>query len=252
MSSFIRKSKSKGKKLLKSKAKVPIAIKQYVQRQIAVSEETKHQNFSSLTTLLTYTAATQTLRTLDLASCLGLITQGTGQGNRIGNKIKVKKLIVRGWLSVGNSFGTGGATPQCVKMMVGRLKQTFATPDGSYSALYQSGSSTAAPTNTYFDILRPIQRDQYIIYHQKVFKLATATNASGSNASNDFNMLVPFSINLNKHVNVLNYADGATPPINFACFIWFVSVNADGSATSAVIPPLVNCAYDMDVEYDDA
>lgn len=243
----------KKKRLLKPKAKkaiVPQSVKAYVQRSIGRNEETKCQSFSDITTLLTYAAVGNTLRTLDFNSVIGLITSGTGEGNRVGTKVKVSNLQLKGWLSVGTNFTTA---PVVVKMFVGKLKQALTNPNAStlYSRFYQAGSSSSPPQNNYFDMLRIPNKDLFTIYAQRTFKLGLAA-LGNTTSNNDFKMLTPFSVNLNKHINNLIFDDSVAAPTNFAAYVWFVCVFADGSTTPLTVPPLVNCCYDMEVKYTDA
>lgn len=261
------KNGSKGKKSYKKsnkktikKSTISLAVKKYVKKMVHVNEETKQQNFSDQTSLLTYNAAAFTLRTIDCNLVMSLITQGTGEGGRIGNKVAVQSLIVKGWLSVGQTFQTSVATtgPVIVKMFVGRLKQALTNPNLStlYQRLYDNGNTSSTPQNNYFDVLRSVNRDLFMIYQTKTFKIGPAANnvfAPGTTVyNNDFKLLCPFSIQLNKHLNKLDYDDGVASPTNAAIYIWFVCVNADGTATNVAVPPLVNLCYDMEVLYKDA
>jgi len=238
----------KKKRLIKKKPVVPQAVKSYVNKMISVNEEDKSQSYSNLTTLLTYNAVGNTLRTLDFNSVISLISQGAGAGQRIGNKIKVQSLSIRGWLSVGSTFTSA---PVVVKMFVGRLKQSVNTTDGTYANLYQAGNGILPPQNTYFDILRLVNKDIYTVYNVKTFKLGLAS-LGASTSNNDFKMLIPFYVNINKHIANLTFNDSTPTPSNFGCYVWFTCVLADGTATPATVPLLVNCCYDMEIAYQDA
>lgn len=250
----------KKKRYMKPKGKmsvVPQSIKTYVQRSIGRNEETKLQSFSAQTSLLSYTGTN--LRTLDFNSVVNLVTQGAGEGQRIGNKIKVTDLTIRGWLSVGSSFQTSVVTtgPVIVKMFIGRLKQALTNPDLStlYARLFQAGNTSSSPQNNYFDALRIINKDLYSVYNTRTYKLGPAGIGSGAAyavVNNDFKVLCPFSFNMNKHYNTLTYDDTTASPSNQAMYVWFVCVNADGTVTNAGVPPLVNCCYDMELRYHDA
>ena len=248
----------KKKRYMKPKGKmsfVPQSIKTYVQRSIGRNEETKTQSFSAQTSLLSYTGTN--LRTLDFNSVINLVTQGAGEGQRIGNKIKVTDLTIKGWLSVGSTFYTSVLTtgPVIVKMFIGRLKQALSNPDLStlYARLYQAGNTSSSPQNNYFDVLRIINKDLFSVYNTRTYKLGIAGNTLPSNVSNnDFKVLCPFSFNMNKHYNNVTFDDTVATPTNQAMYIWFVCVNADGSLTNVGVPPLVNCCYDMEVKYSDA
>jgi len=258
----VKKNLRTNKKVLKKRAPrritVPIAIKQYVNRMNARGEETKQQNFSERTSLLPYNAVTTTLKTLDFNSVVGLVSQGTGEGNRIGNKIKVTEMGIKGWISISDAFAATGYTGTViVKMFIGRLKQTLNNPNVTtlYTRLYDNGNTSISPQNDYFDVLRTPNKDIFMIYKTKSFKLAPSqqrTTGGTTVYNNDFKALCPFSINVNKHVNNLTFDDNNTTPSNQAIYIWFVCVNADGSPTNALMPPQINLCYDMVVKYKDA
>lgn len=248
----------KKKRLLKPKAKkavVPKSIKAYVQQSISKNEEIKVQSFSAQTSLLSYTGTN--LRTLDFNSVISLITQGTGEGQRIGNKVQIKDLTIKGWLSVGSTFYASvvATGPVIVKMFIGRLKQALTNPDVStlYSRLYQAGNTSSSPQNNYFDVLRIINKDLFSVYNTRTYKLGVSGNMAASTvANNDFKVLCPFSFNMNKHYNNITFDDTVATPTNQAMYIWFVCVNADGTITNVGVPPLINCCYDMEVRYQDA
>jgi len=253
MRKYVKKITGKNKKVFKKRtarlSAVPVSIKQYVNKSINREVETKCQSFTEQTSLLPF--ATNTLRTLDFNSVLNLISAGTGEGNRIGTRVKVVNLQIKGWLSVGTTFSYD---PIVVRMFVGRLKASITTPNAGaqYASLFQNGSGVSAPQNNYFDMLRVVNRNVFTVHAQKTFKLGKAGDLGSQTTNNDFKLLIPFNINVNKHINTLIFNDNALASTNFGCFVWFTVSNADGTATNPLMPPLVNLCYDMEVKYKDS
>jgi len=228
------------------RARVSTGLKSYVKRVISRTEEVKTQSFTAnLVALAPYAAGT--LLTLDFNSVMGLVTQGTGEGQRIGNKIRPKSVTIKGFLNI-DPFGAA-IQPVMIKMFIGKLKQTTLTTQGSYAALYQNGNGQLPPQNNLFDCMRKINTDIFTIYHTRNFKIGQAGAAGQTN--NDFSLSKMFSVNVTKHLNSLIYNDATVNPTNKGLYVWFVCVAADGS-TSITCQASLDLSYDMELQYTDA
>jgi len=227
------------------RARVSTGLKSYVNRVISRNEEVKTQSFNAnLVALLPYAAGT--LLTLDFNSVMGLVTQGTGEGQRIGNKIKPKSVTIKGFLNV-DPFGAA-IQPVMMKMFIGKLKQSTATTQGSYAALYQNGNGQLPPQNNLFDCMRKINTDIFTIYHTRNFKIG---GSAAPQPNNDFSLSKMFSVNVTKHLNSLIYNDATVNPTNKGLYVWFVCVPSDGT-TSAIVQASFDLSYDMELQYTDA
>jgi len=240
------------KKATVRRARVSTGLKSYVKRAISRTEEVKTQSFTAIEVpMQAYSAGT--LLTLDFNSVMSLVTQGVGEGQRIGNRIRPKSVTIKGFV---NPDPRGGELlPVIIKMFIGKLKQfPMNSPNTQYGSLYQNGNGQLAPQNNLFDCMRKINTDVFTIYTTRTFKIAYA-NLSGSTvnafANNDFSMSRSFSVNVTKHLSHLIYNDGTNTPTNKGLFVWFICVPANGD-TSTTTQPDYNVSYDMELAYADA
>ena len=244
------------------KPTVSKTIKSYVKRAIATNVENKH-TFATITNQLIqpygFSGTLLTVIPIIGSSGVGIISQGTGVSARLGNEIKVKQLMLKGWLNpIPVSAVNVDNGPFYVKMFIGKLKAGITSPT-TFGSFFQVNNNNAAPQNTPFDIFRSANTEIFTIYNSKVFKIGYAatdvvnTVAVSGQPNNDFKLSQMFSINLNKHINKLKYDDAATTPTNQGIYMWFVACKADGSAI-AITATAGSTEIHMDIHmtYEDA
>lgn len=239
------RKRSYRKKTYTKSARVTTGLKSYVKRAISRTEELKTQSFTANNIPMQAYAAGNLL-TLDCNSVLGLISQGVGEGQRIGNKVTCKSFMIKGFI---NQLVAGaGQFPVLIKMFVGKLKFAISTTNGAYPNLYQAGNGVSPPQNNMFDLMRIINKDIFTVVKTKTFKIGTA---GAPTINNDFSLVKSFSMNLTKHIGSLIYNDASANPTNKGLYIWFVCVLADGTVSVAVQAGY-GISYDMEVKYSDA
>lgn len=190
-----------------------------------------------------------------------VISQGSGQANRIGNSIRPTKFVYRGIVSANQWNGTYNNVPQPQYVMLLMLarKDTGNQVIGSTNLLFQNGNSATNPTGALYDVLAPFNTDLYNIYYKRVFKIGSAINqGTGTDivnqqyANNDFSRAVMFNIDLTKHYyKAIKFSD-ASLPSNVAQGLhlaWYV-MNGDGSAMSLLNAP-VQLTSVMSLTYKD-
>lgn len=239
------------KKVMKKRAPVSLSIKSYVQKALGKAIENKvPAPLSSTDALLVPITNTVSWGTLIPLANVFNVTQGVGQGQRVGDKIRPKRWNFRGFIHNNGS----ASIPYVVKMFIFKLKLTYEDPTGpAYSGpvdFYQNGSTSQGPVNNYQDIMRTVNTDKYQIYTTRTFKVGAAGVGGGNN---DFKAVCPFNINLLKYQDHrLTYNDSVTnTPQNAGLYACFAIANFDG--TSGV--PGTNApqlSYDVNAEYEDA
>ena len=233
--------------------KVSVSVQKYVKRILHKEIENKMPTpVSAQNTTLVPIQSTTWGTLIDLSS-MWQIANGTGQGNRIGDKITPTKWSFRGYITNTSLL----AIPCVIKMYIFRLKTTYETPNASTNPtdFYQYGSSSIAPANSFQDMLRPVNRDKYIIYSSRSFKVGTASGAGTSTygTNNDYKSLVAFNIPLIKHQKQkLSYNDAVNVPTNCGMYACFAIAPADGSAGLVVGAGAPDISYDVVGEYEDA
>lgn len=190
------------------------------------------------------------------------ILQGTGQGQRVGNRINVTSMIMKGYINavrLPTTGGTGTNDPFYVKMVWLRRKSSLLGVNGvtgGGNAFFQNGNATVAPSNLPTDLLRAINKDVFTVYTSRVFKLGFANaqgNISGNPpTNNDFKVSKFFKVNLSKHIGKLIYDDNGANPNNWACYAVALMCTADGTPiTSNATTPICEIHFDVEVKYKD-
>jgi len=176
-------------------------------------------------------------------SVLGQITQGSGQGQRVGNMIQISNFNVRGVLSCDVVPSQSNLTnaPSYVKFWFFRPRNCidYATFNDTLSNFFQNGSASVGFSNTLIDLIRPINKDFFIIYETRKFKLGRSdADPSGNRlGNNDFKLSATFNVNLTKHLpKKIKFDDVTSNPVN-TLIIWMAAIyNADGTLVSSTQP----------------
>lgn len=166
-----------------------------------------------------------------------LLSQGTNESARIGNKVTAKKMILRYSVYATPSTEAAGVNPFrglpfMVRVVVYRHRYNMG--DSSPDALIDVGSSNTflnGDVDTYF---RPYNKDEYSIVYSKTHRLQPirhlgATAYSEVNQDTKATSFIIRSIKL-KTPKTLIFNDNNNQPTNFNYYIGFSVCNVDGSA----------------------
>lgn len=187
------------------------------------------------------------------------INQGTGQGARIGNRIKTKKLTFKGTIvPIGTSATNVSPRPIQARIMILYDKQDPNNVPNVSSNLYQLGGTESGPRNDLVDMWAPLNTDVYTVVAQRTIKLGfsqydpSMASASGYWSNNDFKLNQNFSFNLTKHyLKSVKYNDNNSQPTTRGLYCSIVLAWADGSAIPAQTIPC-GMQYVLDYTYEDA
>lgn len=173
-----------------------------------------------------------------------VISQGTGQGDRIGNKIKTKRCIMRYIIYPTSYNATSNPTPSPanVRIFIGRNKVSPANSPVGGTTLFQNGDSSNGLTGGLADCIMPLNRDVAIVYKEIHHKVGHAHNVSAGGgqtfnqmqSNTDYKMNVIRTLDVTKYVpSTITYSDGVTAPTCPSTWfnIWYA--NADNSIDSA-------------------
>jgi len=242
------------KKVMKKRATISPSVKAYVKRALHKEIENKTPTpVSGQDVAIVPITNTISWGTLIPLSNVWTIEQGVGQGNRLGDKIKPMKWVIRGYIH--NNAVT--AVPAVVKMFIFKPKLTYESPAGAaYSGpvdFFQYGSTSIGPQNNYQDLLRDVNTDKYQVYTTRTFKIAPA--GSAGNTNNDFSCVGKFKINLMKYQkHTLTYNDAVVnTPQNSGLYVCFALAEYGGSTKvtwGAGEAPQIS--YDILAGYEDA
>lgn len=165
------------------------------------------------------------------------IDQGTGQGQRVGNKITVKSVsftgVVRPLPQFDNTFNYNPCPMYLVLWVVSlrsHLPDTKAQLETTVlNTFFQDGNSSIGVQGNLQDLTRKVNTSVINVHKRRVFKLGYATYPSGfspGNAANiyqafnnnDFQLSSMFRMNL-KMPKTLTYNDGTLNP---SCRRWWM------------------------------
>jgi len=246
------------RKQYKRKAAVPSVsptVQSYVKRMLAVKTEDKIP--ASVNTLNdnVNNMFGATFGTVISLSDLWNISQGTGQGDRIGNSITPKSWRFKGFFSL--DLTSPLTLPCIVKMYILKYKNNFNAPTGSSATFYENGNTTIAPAGTFMDILRTPNRDLWTVYTTRSFKIGPSTvsyGTPGTVGNNDFKSICPFNIDVLKYQkHAIKYQDASTSPTNSGLHVVFAIAPSDGSASNGgTNVNLPNINYEISGSFEDA
>lgn len=203
-------------------------------------------------------------------SALTPIALGTSSQQRIGNKIRLSKVVVRGMIHP-RAYQTTNSTespsnnapePFIFKMWIGYQKDTaYNEVDLTLPNFFQEGSTSASPTGTLMDTFRKVNTDKYRIVKTRQFKVGPSVisltqNTSVANdnqnyANNDFKFCQKFTIDVTKYVvKTLKFNDTNNQPNTRGLFWWMEAIDpAGGNFVPGRFP--ANLSYELDIEYKD-
>lgn len=248
-------------------AKRPSGIKKMVRREIARNVEDKTQQTYNLgLNIRGPTHANFDDQVVQISPCATALTisQGTGQGSRVGNSIKIKRCMFKGTLVPIAYDATVNPTPTPLQVKMFLFYDKLAAPNDAITPkasndFFQNGNSSTGFHNDLVDMWSPVNADRYKVFYTKIFKLGYAEYAgTGVNvaqqgfANNDFKFNQNFNIDITKYmVKHLKYKDNSSDPSTRSLYcMWLPSY-----ATGATIGSTINCAgvqYMLDIKYEDA
>lgn len=190
--------------------------------------------------------------------CLRLIPQvpvGTGQGARVGNEIKAKRLHIRGVLTVTLGQTSVANLRLGVRMMIFRCKRfedwqqtqtDFATSytrllEGSVNGLNGDLANWNAPPN----------RDYFSVVKDKRFVL---TMGQGATTNEVFNAVRHYSFSIPYSKKTIKYDENysSTDPVNYAYVMVLGYTKLDGSLPDLSATTYLTNQYVTTLTYEDA
>lgn len=193
------------------------------------------------------------------------LTQGVNVDQRIGNRITLKRYVIKGSIywdpsytsSTNNSPGFLQAQGY-VDLYIGRPRDIGSIIDNDLPLFYQNGSQTITPTAQIEERTYSVNKDDYNILYHKRYKVGT-NNTSGNN---DYALNREFGIDLcRKHYKnrIIRYNDANVQPNDAyldSTYIWatFTCPNTNpvlGDTETTIYSPvrMIVSAY---AEYEDA
>lgn len=257
--SFRKRTRRSGRKANKVTKRLRKSVVAIVRRE----QETKCQQYNGVASIGAYGANVQTQGMIPLSpySSGVAIPQGSGQGERVGNQIRVVKATLSYVLSPIGYSAIVNPLPQPQEFMLRifsvKNENSLVTSVGNY---FQQGNSSSAPNGTINDMNRIVNTDLYTQKKYVKHKIGYAawvptpglSPSSGYFANNDYALNAHRTIDYTKHMaKIIKFNDNTSTPINNVTQTFIQCVNSDGtvslSTTSSI---LMN--YTISIWYKDA
>ena len=192
------------------------------------------------------------------------ITQGTGQGQRIGNRINIRKLTMNAIFVPEQYDAVFNPTPKPMNITMYFLyskndPNASPTAAASTSNFFQNSGSSTGITGRLVDDLYKVNTDLWTVKKKITFKLGNAVyNGTGTSpgnqsyANNDYPLNKKISIDLTKHCHkTQKFDDNTSLPSNPVLFCIILLANADGSAVANVSAVIAKMYYTLECQYED-
>lgn len=198
------------------------------------------------------------------------ISQGNSAQQRVGNKIMLSKVTLRGMITprtyqttnTSESPSNNAPEPFLFKLWIGYQKDTaYNEVSASLPNFFQEGLTSAAPSGTLMDTFRKVNTDKYRIVKTRVFKVGPQSIVTTQNgtvslnnqnyANNDFKFNQQFSFDVTKYcVKVLKYNDTNNQPNARGLYWWVEALDPTGISFTAGRFP-ASLSYELNIEYKD-
>lgn len=227
------------KKPYKKRASKKVSFAKRVMKVMSTQIENKNHQLYATNQALVFASAGG-LNPTALSLVPGL-SQGVGQGSRIGNEVIIKRAYIKGYVNMlpYNSLTNECKCPVYVKMWLCKRKTgspgiTGPPVSSDYNQFFAVGSSAVGFQNSTLDLVFSINRDYWTVYAQKTIQLQNYTSAvpvSGMILGQSSSVSVPFSFNFTKHLGKLKWNDTtSSQTTNKELFLIFQNVFSDGSS----------------------
>lgn len=166
------------------------------------------------------------------------IVQGTGESDRIGNKIRTYKVELKLNLFP-YSYGSPNnpvPIPQDIRIIISAQKNNHTIAPLAANML-DTGNGFSGFTGTVDDLILPLNKDTQVVYVDRIVKLGysiyggTGSQAgSQSFSNNDYKLNQMLKFDCTKYCPaVVDYNDTTTTPTSKSVWVTIVPCNADGS-----------------------
>lgn len=266
--SFRKKSSTRKRRSVRGGRKssaVSFAVKKYVKRTIHSQIENKCVQINPGPLSFGNVLESPEFNAFPMAplNLFWSISQGVGQGARVGNVIKVRKTYLNYILYPTQYDVTTNPlpAPQEVRMMLGYVKNTptFAPLSGDIAQLFQAGSSSAAPIGNLKDLISVYNTDYWTIKKSWTHKVGHSNYAGlGTSTANQQGANNDFKLNVMKRMDITSmcpktciFNDSSVTTNTKNLFFMYYAVASNGFTLTATNLP-IRIDYWIDFHYEDA
>jgi len=239
---YARRPARKGRKVAPRKRVARKSVAKIARSVITRMAEKKQVRYNwewSFGSIATGSWAGNALQPLTPLATYTDIAQGTGQANRIGNKIRTSSLVFDGVIypTRYNATTNPAPRPNDVMMVIFSDKEDPNTFNSlTMPNFFQSGNTSIAPTGNIIDTILPINTDRYTVHYKRMFKVGYASfdgtgsvPAAQNYNNNDYKFSCRFRVNCTKYMpKILRFNDSNNTPNSRVIRVAFLPCYADG------------------------
>jgi len=227
------------------------SVKTMVERMITAKDEHKVAASSSANNaIIVYNSITQSLYQYDCRQAFQAISQGAGEGNRIGNSINVTSNIVSGFIQIAGATITSNIY---IRMVLLRTKADILPVNGTLNNLFNFGNNVLPPVGTLMDMIRNINKDYYTVYASRKVLLGSSDAVTSVLAMNNTMGNCFFKFDLTKHFGgKITWNDANNTPTNKAAYLIFIPCNADGTVVTTLQLAPYQVSINNEIKYTDS
>lgn len=251
----------------KKSCKLSKCMKREIQKLISKNVEDKEAFYSSGTSLTYFNSGINSNG--DLQQIVPAINNGSTEQHRIGDTIRAKTLVIKGYIQLQKDQTMGDVANKRVAvrlMCVGskRLKewnQLYGNFGTSSGFLLKRGNASVGFQGYINDLWTPINTEEYTKYYDRVFYLSQdyVAQQAGSSVSMTWSQDISkgvkfFTIRIPLRGKKLLYdssVSGADYPTNWSCGLCLGYAHLDGSSPD-VVETRVGLSYESTITYEDA
>lgn len=262
---FTRKNVVRRRGIPRTKSRMATVVKKIVKKALDKRIENKEVCNTGMASF--YQNGSSTIIAGYVESLSPLISQGVGENGRIGNSVRLKYSILRGYLRL-NQSGAAGLNPLVpgqfnVRIFIGRLKTSIVSPStDDLTRLLRVGASTVPfSADNGLSLCRTVNTELFTIYYDKIHKIGTSGPSQGASAystiggisNNEYKLSKLIKINCTKMFKKnLTFLDTTlNNPTNTCLYMWGGIVDSIAS-TNSNVSAFVEMDYDLEHSFEDA
>lgn len=245
--------------------KVSLGLKNYINKAIHRNVENKAVVKRGELRFGTYTATPNMACTPIFPTSTALIIpQGSGAGDRLGNIITTRKLMLKYILyPLKHNDGVNPQPfPKEVIIWIGYVRGCrVSNPSGSgFTDFFQDGNSSISPFSDLWDVMMPVNKDVYHICKTIRHKVGNSVVVDFDGvikeynfaSNNDFKLNCSRTLNLSSYLGKKVHFDDASVNSTSGLYIWMTAVNANGELDYSQAQETIGMSYILTYDYEDA
>lgn len=239
-------------------------LKRTIQSMISKNIEDKIAYHSTGDTLVYFNSGINSSG--DVLQVLPNIANGSAEYHRIGDQIRAKYMVIRGYMhmAVNTTVNDASTKRLGVRLLVVSSKKVAPFPDlqsQAGSALLEKGGTPTTFAGNISDLYAPINKEAYTVHYDKIHYLSQSyikQNIGSTTPTTEFAIdatkgIKFFTIRIPLRGKKLLYDAGTSVnvPSNWSCGLMCGYAHLDGSSPDTVSTQVGIC-YDVDFRYEDA